>query len=274
MIRHAFLFVPFLVACGGSDPADGMISATVYGEEFIEEGIPASVFNDGWSMSFDKFVVSIGNVAGQAGHGNMEVGDPSFHVVDLAKSSGGEGFELAKFAAPGGDYDHYGYQLKSDANATVLNADAADATMMKAMAYGMWIKGSATKGAVTKTFEWGFTTKLTYSHCDLMDKVDGDTLTAQATIHADHLFYDDAVSEEPNTSFQLVADADTNGDNAITMAELAAVDIRAQTRYQVGSNRDPSGAEITNLKQYIEHQQVTVGHINGEGHCEDQLAQP
>lgn len=276
MIRSSFYFawIVFATACGSSDPADGMIKATVYGEEFIEDGIPADVFSDGWSVSFDKFIVSVGNVFGQAGHDSPEVGDTAFHLVDLAQASGGNGFELATFAAPGGDYDHYGYRLKTDAAATSLNLAAGDGDAMKAAGYSIWIKGSATKGGVTKTLDWGFKLKLSYGHCDLMDKVDGDTLTAQATIHADHLFYDDAVSEEPNVAFQLVADADTNGDDAVSMEELAAVDIRAQTRYQVGSKKDPAGQTITNLRQFIETQAVTVGHINGEGHCETQIVEP
>lgn len=273
MLRNALIIVSFLAACG-SDNADGTLKATVYGEEFIEEGIPSDVFSDGWSMTFDKFIVSIGNVAGMAGEDGKEVGDPQFRLVDLAQPSGGEGYELASLSAPGGNYDHYGYQLKADASATAVNVDAGDASAMNAAGYSIWIKGSATKGGVAKTFDWGFKMKLTYAHCDLMGSIDGNTLVAQATIHADHLFYDDAVSEEPDVAFQLVADADTNGDNAVSLEELAAVDIRAQARYQVGSIKDPTGATITNLRQYVEHQAVTVGHINGEGHCEDQIAQP
>lgn len=265
--------VPLLGACG-SDPADGTITATVYGEELIEEGIPADELVDGWAISFDKFLVSIGNVAGKAGEGADEVGDSAFRIVDLAQASGGEGFELATFDAPGGHYDHYGYQLRADANATALNADAGDVTTMKSSGYSVWVRGSATKGAVTKSIDWGFTLKLTYAHCDLMASVDGNDLRAQATIHADHLFYDDAVADEPNVAFQLIADADTNGDNAVTLTELAAVDIRGEARYQVGSLKDPAGNTIVNLRQYVEHQVVTLGHINGEGHCEDQLAMP
>jgi hypothetical protein len=271
MIRNALCLVPLLAAC--ADEA-GTITASVYGEEFIEEGIPADAFSDGWSVAFDKFVVSIGNVAGKAGEGATEVGDAAFRLVDLAQPSGGEGFELATFAAPGGSYDHYGYQLRSEAAATAVNVAAGDQTMMTAGGFSIWVKGSATKGAVTKTLDWGFTMKLTYAHCDLAATVDGGNVRAQATIHADHLFYDDAIAEEPNVAFQIMADADANGDNAVTLAELAAVDIRGQARYQVGSLKDPAGNAITNLRQYVEHQVVTLGHINGEGHCEDQLATP
>lgn len=263
----------FAIACGGDEA--GTITATVYGEEFIEEGIPASVFSDGWTVSFDKFLVSIGNVAAKAGEGGAEVGETGFFLVDLAQASDGEGYELATFDAPGGTYDHYGYRLAPDAAATAVNVQPADAAAMKAAGYSIWIKGSAAKAGVTKTFDWGFTLKLTHSHCEAQEKVDGNDVKMQSTIHADHFFYDDAVSEEPDVAFQLVADADgAAGDGAITLAELAAVDIRAQTRYQVGSNRDPAGNAITNLRQYIEHQATTLGHINGEGHCEDLVVMP
>jgi hypothetical protein len=267
-----------LLAGACTDDAPGTITATVYGEDFIEEGIPADAFGDGWAVSFDKFLVSIGGVAAKAGERGREVGDPGFYLVDLAQASGGEGHELATFAAPAGTYDHYGYRLASSADAAPVNVDAAAAAAMKAAGYSIWLAGSATNGAATKTFDWGFTLKLTHAHCDVSEKIDGGAATMQATIHADHFFYDDAVSEEPNVMFPLIAAADgaagAPADGAITMDELAAVDIRAQPRYQVGSSRDAAGKEITNLRQYIELQATTLGHINGEGHCEDLIVAP
>ncbi len=273
----SLLSVALLAGACGTD-APGTITATVYGEEFIEEGIPADAFGDGWSVSFDRFLVSIGGVAAKAGERGREVGDPGFYLVDLAQPSGGEGYELATFDAPAGTYDHYGYRLAPSADAAPVNVGAADAAAMKAAGYSIWLAGSATDGTATKTFDWGFTLKLTHAHCDVSEKIDGGAATMQATIHADHFFYDDAVSEEPNVMFQLIADADgaagAPADGAITMDELAAVDIRSQTRYQVGSNRDAAGKEITNLRQYIELQATTLGHINGEGHCEDLVVAP
>ena len=66
------LFPCLLVAaCGGAET--GSITATVYGEELVEEGIPADIFNDGWRVDFDLFLVSIGQIAAQAGHGNPEI---------------------------------------------------------------------------------------------------------------------------------------------------------------------------------------------------------
>ena len=257
MLHKLTLAILPLLAIACSDQP-GVIAATVYGEELIEEGIPADAFGDGWSVSFDTFLVSIGG---------------AFFLVDLAQPSGGEGYALAAFEAPAGTYDRFSYRLAPSPEATSINAAAADAAAMKAAGYSIWLKGRATNGAATKTFDWGFRLKLTHARCEISEEIDGGEATAQATIHADHFFYDDAVSEEPNVMFQLIADADgaagAPADGAITLDELAAVDIRSQTRYQVGSNRDAAGGAITNLRQYLELQATTLGHINGEGHCDE-----
>jgi hypothetical protein len=258
-----------LAACGGDPGSTGTITATVYGEDFIEEGIPADAFVDGWALSFDSFLVSVGQPAAKAGEGGPEVGDAGFYIVDLAQPSGGEGYELATFEAPAGLYDHYGYALAPDAGATVVNADPADAAEMKAQGYSVWLAGSATKGAETITFDWGFTVELGHAHCEMAEAIDGNDVVMQSTIHADHFFYDDAVSDEPGVAFDLVAASDDDGDGAVTLDELELTDLRAETRYQVGSNKAPDGSDIANLRQYIEYQATTLGHINGEGHCED-----
>lgn len=280
MLRTTLITSLSLLAVGCGEEASGMITATVYGEEFIEDSIPVAAgdeagFNDGWSLVFDTFLVSIGDTRAD---GRADASAPEFYIVDLAQSSSGNGFEMTSFAAPGGDYDHYGYTIKSDANATGTNALAADVTAMKAAGYSMWIKATATKGGVTKTLDWGFQMQLAYTNCEMGVTVDGDDVEMQATIHSDHLFYDDATSPEPEISFQLIADADGKAgaaaDGMITLAELAASDIRTQTRYQVGSLRDIRGQAITNLEQYIQIQATTLGHINGEGHCADVTVTP
>lgn len=277
MLREiAFITLPLtlplaLLACG--DDA-GTITSTVYGEEFIEEGIPASELVDGWAVAFDKFLVSIGDTKAKAGEGGVEVGLDGFFLVDLAAASGGAGHELASFAAPGGTYDHYAYRLAPAADAAAVNVSTADADAMRAAGYSIRVVGSATKAGVTKTFDWGFTLKVTHAHCEVREAIDGNAASIEATIHADHLFYDDAVSAEPDVAFQLIADADADADGAITLAELAAKDIRAEARYQVGSLEDPAGAAIVNLRQYIEYQATTLGHINGEGHCADTIVAP
>jgi hypothetical protein len=136
---------------------------------------------------------------------------------------------------------------------------------MIAAGASLWIAGSATDGSVTKTFDWQFDVALAIGHCEVDNVIDGDAATMQATIHADHLFYDDAVSAEPNVAFQAIADADDAGDadGDITLDELTAVDITGFERYQVGS------FDIEDLGAFVRQQVTTVGHVNGEGHCAD-----
>ena len=240
----AMSFVSSLAACTDAEP--GAITATAYGEDFIEDGIPADVFSDGWAIEFDKFLVSVGDPEAKAGERGAEVGDDGMYIVDLAQPSGGEGYALATFEAPAGHYDHYGYRIAPSAGAVAVNAAERDATAMIAAGYSIWLQGRATKEGVTRTIDWGFGLELTLARCEVDERIDGNEVAMQSTIHADHFFYDDAVSPEPQVAFQLVADSDANGDGAVTMAELTATDIRGETRYQVGSKRDPEGNPIVN----------------------------
>lgn len=246
-----FLLLSLVLAACGDDGYTGTITASVYGEEFIEEGIPSDVFADGWAVAFTTFEVNVGKFAAKAGEGAAEVGDPELHTVDLAQPTAGAGTELAMFDAPAGTYDHYGYAVE-----------------------GIHVVGTATIESTTKNFDWTFTTKLGYTHCEMNNAIDGTNVDMQSTIHADHLFYDSATSTEPEVRFQLIANADMNGDNSITLEELALQDIRGETLYQTGSLRGPDNLPIENMRQYITFQQTTVGHINGEGHCEDVIARP
>ncbi len=65
--------------------------------------------------------------------------------------------------------------------------------------------------------------------------------------------------------FQLFADADADGNHAITLDELAAVDITGLANYQVGNATD-----VTDLAAFVVAQTATLGHIDGEGHCQTQ----
>jgi hypothetical protein len=156
-----------LTACG-DDPQPGTLSVSVWGEGFIEEGIPADELVDGWAIDFDAFVVSIGNTVGRAGEDGTDVGDPTFRLVDLAQPTAGAGHALVELAdAPPGYYDHFGYELRAAPNPIAVNVDATTAAAMTAGGYSVWVRGQATKGSETRTFDWGFTTKLTFLHCDL-----------------------------------------------------------------------------------------------------------
>lgn len=248
-----------LTACTFS----GTLDVAVYGEPFIEEGIPADVFVDGWSVTFDRFLVVLGDVSVTG----ADDAAPELAVFDLAQPSGGAGHLVRTLTLDAGPVDDLAFSI---APSTALVAGTlqpdheADLARMRDGGYSLYVEGQATRSSDTKRFAWGFKTRTVYAGCDATATVaEGGTSRAEITIHGDHLFYDDLSSETPNVAFDLIAGADADGDGEITEAELRGVDITAEARYQVGDRTD-----IQDLWSFIEQQTTNVGHIDGEGHCD------
>lgn len=251
MLTPLLLAALALPACGGL----GVVDVRVYGEEFIEEGIPADAFVDGWSVTFDAFLVVVGDVSIDGAP------LPGWHIVDLAPASGGEGRSLGEIQRDAGRLSALSYRIAANTSATATLADPQLAEL--ARGHAVYVRGAATKAGVTYTFAWAFDTDTRYDPCELGRELPaGGSDSAELTIHADHLFYDDLESSEPNVAFDLIASADADADLVITEAELRAVDISGQARYQVGSR------DISDLWSFIAAQVATLGHVDGEGHCE------
>lgn len=269
MLRHTLPVVAaLLLAC---EPAEDELEVRVYGEAYIEEGIPADVFDDGWALHYDKFLVSLGavEVAASASSGTA-LGTQPLQVYDLTEPSKGAGQAVAADMVPVGGYHDVAYLIAPYVESELAppepfiasDASAADRALMKEGGFSVYVAGRATKGGVTKTFAWGFATRTRYTACESVAEVEsGAPGQVQITIHGDHLFYDDLYSPTPMLLFGLVASADVDADGEISRAELEAVDLRPLANYQVGST------DIADLWHFIEHQTSTIGHIDGEGHC-------
>lgn len=220
------------LALAGCAAGEGTVRVTAYGESFIEDGIPAEAVKDGWAVAFERFAVFISDV--QVAAAAIEA--PA--SVDLAEGSSGAGHELGSAAVPEGTYGNASF---------VINRVEVD--------------GAAVLGAETKAFSWAFELATAHEACEARTSVpDGGVGTFQITIHADHLFYDSLVAEEPQVLFQPLADADGDGDGVLTQAELAATGIGS---YDPGSEGD-----VENLWDWLIAATRTVGHADGEGHCE------
>lgn len=251
-----------LAACGGDDEyASGTLAVHIYGEEFAEEGIPADVFADGWAISFDKVLLSVGDVSAAVEENDPALTSPEYRIWDIALPSGGVGHEVAAAAVDGGPYDHVAFRVAPSADAVAGNATAEDVELMRDGGHGLYVAGRAERDGDSLAFAWGFSGATSYRECEGTALVDGGEHTTTLTIHMDHLFYDDLFSPEPLVAFDLVAQADADGDAVVTQAELAAVSLDTQERYQVGSTG------IDDLWSFIDQQTSTVGHIDGEGHC-------
>lgn len=255
-----------LVACG---PGEGKLTMLVWGEAFIEDKIPASEVEDGWEIVFSKFLIVVGNVEMATATGAKGPSVADMKVFNLREK--GEQ-TLSTISISAGTWDRLAYSV-SPANAQTQagNATADDTKMMKDMGYSIYLEGTATKDAQKKSFAWGFKTDTRYTGCKSERAVvqAGATAKTQMTIHADHFFYDDLESADAKVRFTAIADADKDGDGKVTMEELAAVNGAAfagLSNYGVGRF-----SEVKDLRAFVEHLSRTLGHIDGEGHCDVKL---
>jgi hypothetical protein len=235
---RSFLFalVPTLTACGS-----GEWVVQTWGEDYIESSIPADAFEDGCEAAYESFTVEIteavlldgdGEVAADAGAGSFELTEPGPQEVGSAAATATH-YDTARFAvAPKG-------------------GPSVRAT------------GTLSCGGETVGFDWSFETATTYT-CEPADLTvaKGGTAETELTIHGDHFFYDGL--EDPDAGLQglpiLTADADADG--MVSLEELEAVAV-APLGHTVGQY-----SEVTDMRAFVTHLSQTLGHVDGEGHCQ------
>ncbi|MCS6901431.1 MAG: hypothetical protein RMJ98_16030 [Myxococcales bacterium] len=275
------------VACGeedggGADPnsaGKGTATFTTWGEEYIEEGIPAGGeggFVDGWSVKFSKFLVVLGHVTVADGSGKEAAKMTGSRLVDHVKK--GKKSLVSFPDLPAGAYEKVSYEiLPADAQTELLGVDAADKDFMIENNYSVYVEGTATKEQSNKTFKWGFSQRTRYIECKAEQDgketlgiviTSGGTDTSELTIHGDHFFYDrlqaDPTGQIPtNLRFEALARADEEGDKngEVTLDELTKAPIDLIAGY------DPSGFSVTNMREFVTELTRTLGHFRGEGEC-------
>ena len=264
-----------LSGCSSDEAAgSGSASFNVWGEEYVEDEIPAADVEDGWTIKFSRFLIVIGDITvadKNAGTAGKVSGTQLFNLVSLGPHDVGalSGLEART-------WDRVGYSVPGNSVQTTLHSSAtsADMSLMRNGGnYSVYVEGSATKAGATKTFGWGFSNSTRYDDCqaDVEGKpVHGVTITnggsesVELTIHGDHFFYDDLASPDAVIRFDAIAAADANNDGAVTRGELdqvKLVDI-AEGTYGTGS-----ASHVDDLGAFVEALTATLGHYRGEGHC-------
>jgi hypothetical protein len=264
-----------LSGCGSDDEAagSGNVSFNVWGEEYIEQEIPAGDVEDGWTITFDKFLIVIGDVSvadRNAGAAGQVSGTKLYDLVSPGPHDVGalSGIEARA-------WDKVGYSVPAIQPSTTLHssATAADATSMRNGGFSVYVAGSASKGSATRTFGWGFTNSTRYDDCvaEVDDKEtpgvaisNGGSESVQLTIHGDHFFYDDLASPDALVRFNGMAAADADNNGEVTLEELGRVKLVdvAEGTYGTGS-----ASHVDDLAAFVEALTVTLGHYRGEGHC-------
>lgn len=264
--------LPGLFACG-DDVGLGTLRLTTYGEDYIEKQIPAAAGSaeglvDGYTLTFDRFLVLFSDLkVGTRDNPGSALPIGPF-VFDVHKA--GPHLIYEHTGIPAERYDRMGVTLGPNASATAGNATASDVTLMKNGGYSVFVSGKAKKGTDIITFQWGFSTKTVYSQCKEASGGEGvvvprnGSVTAQFTVHGDHLFYDDLQSEDPSLRFEAMAKADADKNGEVTLEELAKVDLTTLPSGQYGTG---GSGTVKNLRQFVEALSRTLIHFQGEGHC-------
>jgi len=271
------LCTALLTACGGDEAGTGTVDVSVWGEDFIEEEIPASELVDGWSVTFDRFLVVVGDVTFANADGG-EASLPGLSVFNLVMPGPHAMGSTEPIEAT--SWQSVGYRLAVATADTTAHASATDddLLLMQDGGYDVYVEGSATNGTDTKTFRWGFTSGVRYSDCvDVRGGQDtkgvvvttGSSIPMQITIHGDHFFYDDLQSSDAQRRFDNLAAADADMDGEVTLDELSQVPLANlpldNGPYGVGAS------DVNDLGGYVRAAAHTLGHFNGEGHCVDRV---
>lgn len=256
---HRLFPVILLAACGG----EGTWTLTTWGEDYIEVGIPAEDFADGCSVTYSEFLVTFSGRALVDGNGDVAGEVSGAQVYDLVPAGP---HEMGATEVRADHYDRVDATIAPSAGATGGNVTEAQVAALVAAQGSIRAVGTVTCGADTVAFDWVFDTDTTYA-CepeDLTIPAGGDDAT-ELTIHGDHLFYDGLEDPDAVVRGEAVVAADADADDVVTLAELSAVSVAA-LGYDVGRYSD-----VTDLAAFVEFLSRTLGHVDGEGHCQVDL---
>lgn len=277
-----------LVACACTSPGgSGTLEVSASGEIAAVEGYPTSLglgFTDGWSLTIDRVIVSLDAfvIAHQGVSQPLET-DPV-----LVNLHGGEQTVWTFPALPASRYESVGYRILPAVTGarrvgTVRDEDAARMVTDHIAVLFQGTAHHATHGDYI--FDLGLPIEIHTARCiSGTDMTDGVVVTpngmthAQLTFHLDHFFLESLLDPEARIRFEAYA-ASAGADRRVTfetlesqlLADLHDIDgtplldeSGAPLFYDPGSVPLPTGS----LRNFVFHQASTIGHLNGEGHCD------
>lgn len=281
-----------LAACGASGSGD--VSIFVEAEDTITDGLTPGTEEenivDGWTVSYDQFVVAIGHVHLSQQATGLAESVEDITVLDLA-SLPATGFPLASFEGLStGVWDVVEFETP------VATATATRDPSVSQADFDAMVAGGCTyliAGTITATdgescvpgascmpnpsidFRFCIPAATDFGPCSTPDGLPGLTVnnglttSSAITIHGDHMFFsgfpvgDEAVVER---RAQWLANCDTNVDGTVTQAELqgaTAATIFTAPDYSLAG----APGTVTTAWDYLIAQVKTQGHWNGEGEC-------
>jgi hypothetical protein len=295
-------------ACSGEEvEGTGSLSVLLEAEDVIIDGLDpgdeAENIRDGWSVRFDKFIATIGDIDVHfATDQAIEAEGEDVFVIDLTELPAG-GTPLWRlddlragrwefhYGTPGAahastrhdsvaqaDYDEmvdndWTYLL----DGSIENADgqacppAALASTSHATPNGNMSGGNPCFDASSVRFQFGATAETSFGPCEIdgvpgFAVASGSEQTVAITIHGDHPFFNGFPESNEGGVMRLaqwLADCDLDLDGTVTRAELEA--ITPSMLPELDERYQLGGSPITPLTNMYEY---LVGQLKTQGHFE------
>jgi len=288
----AVVFAPGCAALGQVDT--GTVEVFLQPEDNISIGMSGGTgpgdMADGWSITYDAFVVAFGGVeARRSEDGSALLKDDTVHLVDFKNTpaSGMTVFRFENAAATRWDRFSYSMPVATAAARVAPGVAPSDAQRMVEQGLSARIVGTARKTGgqscpngnqascvardeVRFTFELRF--GQTYGDCGPEEGDTGfavpagGTVQLKPTFHGDHWFLSSHATHNNALYAQWIADSDVNGDGEVDFAELQnvpAAGVFPSSRY----NLSGFPGSISTAADYLEVGIRTMGHFQGEGEC-------
>lgn len=286
--RNVGIAVASLAAAGligaGCSASTGTVAIELGGEQAAEVGWPFEVdgetigFSDGWSMSFDRVLVSVDGFALAGGDGERVALEVDPVIADLH----GGPVQVYRFeGVPARRWDDVSWSIVPATSGARLagGARSEDAQRMIDGGLAILIEGTATHpvhGDVGVSI--GVPGTLHNQRCEQADGTLGVVVPAsgvaraQLTFHLDHVFFDSLGEREPALRFEAWAAA-AGDDDVVTLDDLASqplADLRGIDGMPLqGAPYDPGSVPLPSpdLGAFVREAITTIGHLDGEGHC-------
>ncbi|MDC0685662.1 hypothetical protein [Sorangium atrum] len=286
-----------VAGCGdesGATSETGAVQIFVEPEDTIPEGLEPGTgeenIADGWKVTYERFLVTIGNVRAARSDAEETLGDASVFVLDL-KNAPATRYVIANFQDVSAvRWDRFGFDLPNAKAGvkTLPPTTAADVDLMVEGGYSLFFEGSIEKAdgescpppggacvpAARVRFSWGLSAGTSFDDCATEDGINGfsvptsGTVAVKPTIHGDHWFFDNITAgvELTKRYAQYIADSDLDGDGETTIDELKqvnAADVFGDEYNLAGA----SGGPIETAYDYVVAQARTLGDFQGDGEC-------
>ena len=273
----------------GCNAGEGTLALVATGEDAAIGGFPVMdegetiEFADGWTLEFDKYLVSFGRLSLASASGEVGLESDAIYVVDLHRGTADVDL-FGDLAAQ--RWDQLGFEIVAPGADAIAVGDVADADVqaMREGGFNYWVVGRASKAGVELSFSWQLANPTRNSQCT--NGIDGTqgvvvrnsgTSTAQITFHLEHMFWDSLGTDDAELHFDpIAAMADAQGNiDFDALADQNLNDLRdAEGNPLVDAEGnpivyDPASVPLAadNLREFILGAVSTQGHLNGGGLC-------